>query len=142
MVAIFSQLVTLFAALFTVMFHSRAEAHFVPATLRLQVECSDREPDCASWAQSGECYKNSGFMKVHCRRSCHNCQEDPTCRDLHDQCDAWANDSECGRNPCFMAKTCATACGHCIPAFSAHHDADLPHIDYRKIYLKRCGGNS
>ncbi|CAL4067517.1 unnamed protein product [Meganyctiphanes norvegica] len=135
-------LLHLFAVVATVMILiSGTQAHAGTAE-RLPVECEDSVPDCANWAKEGQCYKNPGFMKVQCRVSCSNCQEDPNCRNFHDQCDSWAHAEECQLNPCFMAKNCANACGWCIPAFAEHHDANLPHIDYRKIYLRKCRNNS
>ncbi|KAG7164468.1 putative ShK domain-like-containing protein [Homarus americanus] len=35
--------------------------------------CSDRDPRCSLWAGKGECYKNRGYMHVHCAESCHQC---------------------------------------------------------------------
>lgn len=36
-------------------------------------DCSDDSPECASWAQHGECSKNPGFMLAKCRAACGKC---------------------------------------------------------------------
>lgn len=36
-------------------------------------DCRDEHDACASWAQSGECTKNAGFMSSACPRSCKTC---------------------------------------------------------------------
>ena len=35
--------------------------------------CQDSDAQCATWASSGECQKNPGWMLKNCRRSCHQC---------------------------------------------------------------------
>ena len=40
--------------------------------------CSNKSPgNCNSWAQSGECLKNSGWMVDNCRRACNECPDPP-----------------------------------------------------------------
>ena len=43
--------------------------------------CTNRHDDaeCASWARSGECAGNPGFMQVNCRRACGECSPKPAC---------------------------------------------------------------
>ena len=38
-----------------------------------EVKCSDRNPteECSAWASHGECTRNPGFMRAHCRRGRH-----------------------------------------------------------------------
>jgi hypothetical protein len=36
-------------------------------------DCSDDSPDCATWAQRGECANNPGFMLSKCRAACGKC---------------------------------------------------------------------
>ena len=38
-----------------------------------QDDCMDEHTTCATWASSGECSKNPGFMHAACARSCHTC---------------------------------------------------------------------
>ena len=35
--------------------------------------CVDDNPNCAMWAQNGECNRNKGFMHVSCKKSCELC---------------------------------------------------------------------
>jgi len=37
--------------------------------------CADSDPNCASWAASGECTKNAAFMIENCQFSCDTCSE-------------------------------------------------------------------
>jgi len=87
--------------------------------------CMDRNPSCGLWASEGECYKNIGFMHIHCAESCQQCQvQDDLCRDETEQCPAWAEKGECTLNRKFMKKNCPRACGVCQPT-NSH---DIPHI--------------
>jgi len=87
--------------------------------------CMDRNPSCKLWASEGECYKNIGFMHIHCAESCQQCQvQDDLCRDETEQCPAWAEKGECTINRKFMKKNCPRACGVCQPT-NSH---DVPHI--------------
>jgi len=38
-----------------------------------ETACSDTDANCASWARTGECSKNPGFMHTQCARSCGTC---------------------------------------------------------------------
>jgi len=40
--------------------------------------CGDGHPNCRTWAFSGECARNQGFMRSTCKASCHQCDRDPT----------------------------------------------------------------
>jgi len=87
--------------------------------------CRDRSPSCRLWARQGECYRNIGYMYIHCAESCHQCQvQDDLCSNHNEQCPAWAAKGECTKNLRYMKKTCARACGHCL-ATNSH---DVPHI--------------
>ena len=37
------------------------------------IGCTDRNNNCASWARTGECQRNPGYMLSYCRRSCNHC---------------------------------------------------------------------
>lgn len=39
----------------------------------LDEECADAHANCATWAATGECDKNRGFMSQTCPQSCHTC---------------------------------------------------------------------
>ena len=39
----------------------------------LQGICDDTNDECASWAESGECENNPGYMRMSCKRSCGLC---------------------------------------------------------------------
>jgi diketogulonate reductase-like aldo/keto reductase len=40
----------------------------------MMLECKDDNAGCASWASSGECQRNPGFMHGACRKSCGRCE--------------------------------------------------------------------
>lgn len=50
-------------------------------------ECVDEQDGCATWAASGECSKNSGFMHTACPKSCNTCPKpvDPKLLELGDE---------------------------------------------------------
>ncbi|XP_066982327.1 zinc metalloproteinase nas-13-like [Macrobrachium rosenbergii] len=88
-------------------------------------DCRDRHQSCRTWAERGECYKNVGYMMVHCADSCHQCVvQDDNCKDTHDQCAAWANNGECQQNYAYMRKACARSCTFCMPA----NDHSVPYV--------------
>ncbi|XP_069977633.1 putative tyrosinase-like protein tyr-3 [Penaeus vannamei] len=87
--------------------------------------CSDRHPSCPVWASRGECYKNRGYMHIHCADSCHQCiVQDESCKDFHEQCPAWASNGECEKNYVYMRKSCSRSCTFCQPA----NDHSVPYV--------------
>ena len=40
---------------------------------KVDPNCVDSDESCESWARSGECDRNQGFMHSNCRASCHIC---------------------------------------------------------------------
>lgn len=50
-----------------------------------RLDCTNKhspDSDCATWAASGECDKNPGFMKIECAKTCKSCGwEDTACTD-------------------------------------------------------------
>ncbi|KAH9512807.1 hypothetical protein Btru_038229 [Bulinus truncatus] len=42
-------------------------------TSTVNKNCTDENISCLSWAELGECNKNSGYMKSHCKHSCGVC---------------------------------------------------------------------
>ena len=52
-------------------FLDAAASHF--GNLAAMLECNDNNGACPSWASSGECAKNPGFMRAECRKSCGAC---------------------------------------------------------------------
>eukprot|EP00057_Strongylocentrotus_purpuratus_P022959 XP_011677433.1 PREDICTED: uncharacterized protein LOC762811 [Strongylocentrotus purpuratus] len=49
------------------------EATEAPTTAAPQVECVDKDQDCAPWAESGECTANKRYMRKNCALSCGVC---------------------------------------------------------------------
>ena len=39
--------------------------------------CFDRIAQCESWASSGECEQNPGYMNSNCARACNTCDAEP-----------------------------------------------------------------
>merc|ERR1719384_1869646 len=73
--------------------------------------CSDDNPSCEFWANSGECERNPAFMLANCRLSCGVCT--PSCSDDNPSCGFWASIGECASNPAFMLANCRQSCGVC-----------------------------
>ncbi|MDC0526094.1 2OG-Fe(II) oxygenase [bacterium] len=48
-------------------------AAVLAAASALDESCRDEHESCASWASSGECEKNKGFMELECAKSCATC---------------------------------------------------------------------
>ena len=40
----------------------------------VEVVCADDAEGCGGWATAGECGKNPGYMKTHCKRACGLCK--------------------------------------------------------------------
>lgn len=90
---------------------------------------ADGNPDCANWASTGECRKNSGYMLRMCPRSCYSCPRNglgdeydetmellnggESCSDLNDGCREWADRGECVLNSIFMESECKDSCYVC-----------------------------
>ena len=80
----------------------------------------DADENCESWAKSGECFRNEGFMHKSCRASCHVCKggkpkpkHPDACQDTNDNCATWAAIGECKSNPGFMLSNCPVTCKMC-----------------------------
>jgi len=76
--------------------------------------CKDDSSSCASWAKSGECDRNLGYMHTACAKSCDTCAaDDPTCTDSSDSCPWWAQSGECTKSPDYMLANCKKSCDNC-----------------------------
>ena len=116
-----------------------------------QPGCVDRNPteECAAWAKQGECTRNPGFMRAHCRRSCNLCGQPgeggegglpekrfieevqspakaaaaaaaaAPCEDRSENCRAWTRAGECERNRKYMHAECRRSCNLCGQASTA-----------------------
>jgi len=103
---------------------------------RAALSCVDSAEDCAAWARSGECDKNTEYMRANCARSCGRCAADapaaadsagasadselharaamwPKCKNKVPECGAWVQAGECDKNPRYMKIHCALACDTC-----------------------------
>mmetsp|Transcript_33970 Transcript_33970/g.89350 ORF Transcript_33970/g.89350 Transcript_33970/m.89350 type:complete len:525 (-) Transcript_33970:385-1959(-) len=69
----------------------------------------DNDPNCATWATSGECENNPSFMLAECAAACSG-EADEVLEDIHQDCEAWVSDGECYRNPAFMLQQCRASC--------------------------------
>ena len=83
------------------------------------IECLDRESDCAVWASFGYCSELSTYheyMKGHCRQSCNfcasHCEYDA---DTHQLCGGWKEQGYCSSDQYldFMRSSCSTTCELC-----------------------------
>ncbi|XP_037780083.1 putative tyrosinase-like protein tyr-3 [Penaeus monodon] len=99
----------------------------VSAFVSAATACSDRHSSCPVWANRGECYKNRGYMHIHCADSCDQCVvQDDKCKDFHEQCPAWAGNGECEKNYVYMRKSCPRSCTFCQPA----NNHGVPHVNH------------
>ncbi len=80
-----------------------------------QFECIDEDEKCPTYAESGACTDNPGYMTFHCAVSCNTCQavmdaqraaqfvtegaNSKPCMDDHYSCLEWAGMGECDNNP-------------------------------------------
>merc|ERR1719259_1081614 len=90
---------------------------------RDNTKCEDEHPNCPSWASSGECSRNPGWMNGNCPESCGVCdallgeiENKPPkgrCNDYNDKCAEWASWGECTKNPGYMLAACTKSCGLC-----------------------------
>lgn len=71
----------------------------------------DLNPNCSSWANSGECDRNRDWMLPNCAKSCDKINNDTAPKqDLNQNCSYWANNGECDRNPNYMLFSCISSC--------------------------------
>jgi len=82
--------------------------------------CSDDNPSCEFWANSGECERNPAYMLANCRLSCGVCAP---CSDDNPSCEFWANSGECARNPVYMLANCRRSCGVCAAGLASLKNA-------------------
>jgi len=97
------------------------------STPQTSSNCQDGNGQCASWAATGECARNPGYMSANCKKSCNTCPQsggsNPAgqgstpqsngCRDDNNQCAAWATNGECTGNPGYMTVSCKKSCNSC-----------------------------
>ena len=69
---------------------------------------ADKHESCQSWAESGECTANPGFMSDNCALSCKNANQYKS--QMKRECEGYARQGECSRNPAFMLSTCRSEC--------------------------------
>lgn len=74
----------------------------------LHLGAVDKHSDCLTWAQSGECKKNTQFMQDTCPAACEN--TDKYHAQVIRECEGYARMGECSRNPAFMLSTCRKQC--------------------------------
>jgi len=99
-----------------------------PALTTRAPTCEDNHSDCESWATSGECERNSGYMLSNCKKSCGECDIatwPPTkapvavtphpcgCVDDNINCPSLAASGECQNNPNYMLYYCKISCNTC-----------------------------
>ena len=95
---------------------------------------ADKNIECSSWADTGECYKNAPYMLNNCLPSCIRKEEglisiallmewDRICENKYqpkenedeDICDFWANEGLCTPDKEFMIDQCRKSCLACAP---------------------------
>jgi len=70
----------------------------------------DKDPNCGTWATSGECERNPEYMLAECPAACSGESSEAEEVDIHQDCNAWVSDGECYRNPAFMLQQCKASC--------------------------------
>ncbi|KAJ7374574.1 hypothetical protein OS493_004912 [Desmophyllum pertusum] len=80
---------------------------------RRQTACADYNRFCYSWARSGQCQRNPGYMRRYCKRSCGLCTVQPTsCTNRDYRCPTWARYGYCRTNA-YTRTNCKKSCGLC-----------------------------
>ncbi|XP_065068953.1 uncharacterized protein LOC135694184 isoform X2 [Rhopilema esculentum] len=71
--------------------------------------CKNKDKNCISWAKSGQCHLNQGYMLESCCLACRSMGE---CKDSYSAtgCPEWASKGECVKNDKWMWKNCCTSC--------------------------------
>ncbi len=72
----------------------------------------DKQLECSSWAERGECASNPAYMLKHCAASCAGADTNKAKHDsqMLRECEGYARQGECSRNPAFMLSSCRTQC--------------------------------
>jgi len=80
-----------------------------------KVTYPDNNTNCQSWAASGECAKNPGYMKINCMQSCYSVTGCPSCKDDNAYCPSWATAGYCTNSGymTYMYSNCRKSCGIC-----------------------------
>ena len=99
---------------------------------------ADKNPNCGSWAASGECENNPDYMMAECHASCTGGGAEAEARDIHQDCAAWVQDGECYRNPAFMLQQCRASCAK----FAADNDAILQDTSDTCVNFALKGGSA
>ena len=90
-----------------------------PAEEDMYTTCLDSNSYCPTWANSGECTNNPGYMLINCKLSCNQCNPTPppppapTCVDSNTKCPTWSGDGWCSRDTTYMNTNCKLSCNQC-----------------------------
>ena len=81
-------------------------------------KCMDKNTNCMSWSEQGECDNNPYYMHVNCAASCDTCEKlqgeaGVDCQDYNDFCEGWAAVGECEANTGYMWINCPKSCKRC-----------------------------
>jgi hypothetical protein len=76
-------------------------------------QCTDDNSNCPSWAKSGECTANPGYMKVNCKKSCNTCSISQCQESNPTDCANRAASGQCTTNTGYMKVNCKKACNQC-----------------------------
>ena len=112
--------------------------------------CTNRDEQCASYANEGGCETNPGYMWYHCGSSCGTCdavleyisslefvkdtnENKLPCVDDDYQCNSWASVGECTANPSYMNKSCRYSCKICHDGTNKFGIAQRTHSDANTI---------
>mmetsp|Transcript_2994 Transcript_2994/g.9098 ORF Transcript_2994/g.9098 Transcript_2994/m.9098 type:complete len:303 (-) Transcript_2994:68-976(-) len=98
--------------------------------------CHDSDQNCLSWARSGECERNTGFMTANCRQSCGKCDHvvllgtPANCADAA-ECGGAREAGRCEADVALMQEECAATCGFCSKAVEADTPAERRSFDHQ-----------
>lgn len=73
-------------------------------------KCKDRNPQCRTWSQKGDCLHYVAFMKDTCKRSCNLCGPENLYTDRDERCPIWGRRGICSLNKHKMFHFCPYSC--------------------------------
>eukprot|EP00325_Prymnesiales_sp_UTEX-LB-985_P006095 CAMPEP_0174705222 /NCGR_PEP_ID=MMETSP1094-20130205/8526_1 /TAXON_ID=156173 /ORGANISM="Chrysochromulina brevifilum, Strain UTEX LB 985" /LENGTH=299 /DNA_ID=CAMNT_0015903357 /DNA_START=111 /DNA_END=1011 /DNA_ORIENTATION=+ len=111
------------------------------ARKQMKKPCADLQQNCLSWARSGECERNPGFMETECAQSCAACGEGhavpflgaptSTCFDSehHAECESLKSLGACTSQRSYMQEACRRTCELCNASKDAFPGGKEPERD-------------
>lgn len=91
----------------------------------------DKEANCPSWAEAGECDRNKAFMQANCPTACSGAKSMSS--QLQKECIGYAEQGECSRNPAFMLSSCRPQCDAWERKHNLHIDRNARCVEWSML---------